>query len=123
MKDKYDEAVEYLRQNPAEIQEAWTQTWEHKAGCLFRPVAKSHAPEGHCWPKRSIDAERCGCLTTIRGQTGGGFGYAIVAETDELTQAIIADGRIPKSVDEITVDNLEVFAEWNRRIDKELGRE
>lgn len=52
-----------------------------------------------------------GCLTQIR--RGGNWSY-----TAELTAAIRADERIPKDVADITVADLPVFAEWQRKIDK-----
>jgi hypothetical protein len=39
-----------------------------------------------------------------------------------LTKAIRADARIPEGPQWITVNDLPVFAEWQRRLDKELKR-
>lgn len=100
MKDKYDEAVEYLTQNPTKILDAWHHPHSQTGGCLF-----VHAG------RRFI----CGCLTQIRKGIYD-------AETPALTAAIRADGRIPVDVAEITVASLPVFTEWQRRLDKELNR-
>jgi len=112
--DKYDKAIELLTRadNPrVEIYDAWAQCSTHPAGCLFGYVSKNR--------QQYIDKvgpyQVCGCLTQIRREAE--------AETPELTLAIRADKRIPKIPNSITLKDLPVFAEWQRRIDKELGRE
>ena len=104
MSDKYDKAIEYLTDHPSEIERAWNNPRNHEMGCLFtyaqHPV---------------FDRFMCGCLTQIRE---GGMG----AQTKELTKAIRADRGIPFRAEDITVETLPVFAEWQRRLDKELGR-
>lgn len=112
MTDKYDEAIEYLATHPGEIRAAWREAsteegeQEHPAHCLFQGATKN----GHI----DLDAG-CGCLTQIRC----GF---LKAETPELTEAIKSDMRIPASVLSVKVNHLPIFAEWQRRIDKELNR-
>jgi len=98
MTDKYDEAIAYLTARPDRIYYAWDHPYE-PMGALFR-----YAGEG------------CGCLTQIRSDP------EMRAATPELTAAIRADKRIPLSPKDITVELLPIFAEWQRRIDKELGR-
>lgn len=56
------------------------------------------------------------CLTMIRGSH-------YLATTPELTRAIKGDSRIPFHYNSVEPDNLQVFKEWQRRLDKELGRE
>jgi len=108
--DRYDHAVAYLTAAPHEICEAWSHpgTWAgrvaHPAGCLFRPAAETHK----CDPS-------VGCLTQIAD------GHRL-AETSEITTMIRADTRIPLSPESITVDDLPVFAEWQRRLDTYFGR-
>lgn len=102
--DKYDRAVAYLTEHPEEIQEAWANPIRHEAGCIFGYAAG---------PDRKM-IHYIGCLTQIKG---GLFR----AETEALTEAIRADVRIPDRFD-ITVLNLPVFAEWQRRLDVELNR-
>lgn len=101
MKDKYDEAIEYLTKYPEEIAHAWSGG--HTAECLFDLAG------------RSSDGDY-GCLTMIRGCDKW------EAETPELTQQIRDDHRIPKWGHSITVADLPVFAEWQRRLDRELNR-
>lgn len=58
-----------------------------------------------------------GCLTQIRNHPKM-YKAVVNGEADEeLTTSIAADTRIPKVVEAITVDSLEVFAEWQRKID------
>lgn len=97
-KDKYDLAIEFLKQAPATmIGEAWQDPEHHEAGCLFM------------WANKSA-----GCLTQIRKHDCYLDGTPLVAE-------ISKDERIPKNWDEITVEILPFFAEWQRRLDRELG--
>lgn len=112
MPDCYDAAIAYLQDHPGEIHEAWNHPCFHPAGCLFRYV-------------HNRERVKCcaGCLTQIRA--GGGV---VAAGRDglgdpKLTREIRADERIPKSPHAITLDDLPVFAEWNRRLDQELDRE
>lgn len=105
--DKYDKAVQYLTEHPGEIEEAWNYPEEHVAGCLFRYTGVS-----------SEGTDCYGCLTQVKS---GDLGWP--APTEALTQAIRNDPRIPTQVLSITVESLSVFAEWNRRLDAELGEE
>jgi len=108
--DKYDEAIEFLKAHPSEIHEAWSEIEDdppHPAHCLFQAATKDG---------RVDSIASFGCLTQIRGM--GSWDAA----TPELTEAIRADDRIPGNPLSISVDHLPVFAEWQRRIDRELGR-
>lgn len=112
--DKYDEAVAYLTEHPGEIEAAWREDNcgdgpQHPAHCLFTRVTptgrQEQSPESLCL---------VGCLTQIRNTH--------VAWTAELTKAIRADNRIPRDPEGITPKTLPIFRDWQRRIDKELGR-
>jgi hypothetical protein len=115
--DKYDIAVAYLREHPEEIPDAWNNPsgqvqGENRGEPLFGYVAPN--------PFRSIvdignGLIKCGCLTQVA--LGEEEAY-----TDDLTQKIRSDHRIPTKPEDITVNDLEVFAEWQRKIDKELNR-
>lgn len=100
--DKYDEQIEELTENPKQIRKQWV------AGKgLFQFCSKSG----------ENDFDKCGCLTMIA------HGTYREAETENLTKAIRADkARIPAHSRAITLESLPIFAEWQRRIDKELGR-
>jgi hypothetical protein len=114
--DKYDIAVTYLREHPEEIHDAWNHPQGRYEGeNLGEPLFGYVAPN----PGRSLSilpdgcSKMCGCLTQIVSGVREAY-------TQELTKQIRADKRIPHS--DITVNDLEVFAEWQRKIDKELNR-
>lgn len=109
-KDKYDRAIEHLAKHPEKIEEAWNMA----------PAR----PNGIHDDVRGVDDERClfavtgpgcGCLTQVRLGTSE-------APTPGLTASIRADYRIPRDEEDITVEDLHVFAEWQRKIDAMYGR-
>jgi len=104
--DKYDKAVEYLMgcngNFEGEVTKAWFDPSGHPAGSLFAFI-------------RSPGKYLGGCLTMIKRGT-------YEAETESLTDAIRADTRIPTDEAYVKRKHLPVFAEWQRRIDKELSR-
>jgi len=112
--DKYDKAVQYLTEHPEAIYDAWdtatasTSLQQYPiASCLFRaitPDGESYQPGNSC----------CGCLTQVKYEDYRAF-------SGKLTQEIRADDRIPEPED-ITLEHLPIFAEWQRRVDVELNR-
>jgi hypothetical protein len=108
--DRYDKAIAYLEAHPSEIASAWANPFFHPGGALFLYVTHNSG--------ESIDLGRgrfklCGCLTQVRRGTRD-------AETEELTEEIRNDTRIPRDFDNVGINNLAVFAEWQRRLDREL---
>lgn len=108
--DAYDEIVEALKKTPdSEFRQrafsAWNEPWAFPEGILF----------GFCEPNRFDYGSPCGCLTMVKEGTRR-------AATLELTLEIRADDRLPKFDSGITKENLHVFAEWQRRMDRDLGR-
>ncbi len=101
--DKYDEQIARLREKPEDIRKEWGY-----GGGIFGFATKTRQTV-------NSDGNTCGCLTMVRD----GFN----AETPELTEAIRADGRIPTNACEITIDDLPIFAEWQRKMDAMWGRE
>ncbi len=102
--DKYDEAIAYLTANPEKIWDAWDKPISRDGGCLFDRCAKNVGDRSY------------GCLTQVRaGQRSGQRSGCFVDE-------IRADERIPISGESIRIKHFPVFAEWQRKIDKELGR-
>lgn len=101
--DKYDKAIDYLTENPDKIYSSWnfagTNNQNPIASCLFDSVGPFL---------------ECGCLTQVKYDGAKAASFS-------LARDIYNDNRIPKP-DNITVEDLPVFAEWQRRIDKELGR-
>lgn len=112
MPDKYDKAIDYLTKNPDQIWANWACPSITTGGCLFQFAT----PNGHARHNETI----YGCLTTIRSSEGHPFGG--LAYTPELTEAIQADERIPECGRKIKVEDLPVFAQWQRHIDRELNR-
>ncbi len=114
--DKYDKAVEYLTANPKCIKTAWGNAISGHGGAGHDLTEYQHN-EAHdrasCLFKNCGDIRATGCLTQIAHGNR-------VAETEKLTAAIFADRhRIPMDGDAIEIEDLQVFAEWRRRIDKE----
>lgn len=108
--DIYDEAVASLRNKTVDqIIKIWNTPKDYPEGILFRAATK----DGVCTLEK-------GCLTQVRNYWLGGLHYE--AENDKLTSEIGHDERIPRDGDDINHDNLYVFAEWQRKLDKELGR-
>jgi hypothetical protein len=107
--DRYDQEVERLTARPEKITWSW-----HLYGPLF----------GSCGTDRTgttssrQDGKIIRCLTMIRL---GGVGY--VAELPRLTQEIRRDSRIPTLAEDIKPHHLPVFAERQRWLDRELGRQ
>lgn len=103
----YIAAVNFLRQNPDIVREAWSQPSGCPGGILF----------GFCSRDRRAIKEDVGCLTMVRHGNDA-------AATVGLTERIRADVRIPCYTDsEALIINLMVFAEWQQIMDDELGRE
>ena len=107
MLDKYDAQIQRIitSENPEEVIRF---EWGHGIG-LFdfcTQDRRAYTPDGR----------KVGCLTMVRS----GLYHA---ETPELTAAIRADTRIPSDLRGITVDDLPIFADWQRRLDEELQRD
>jgi hypothetical protein len=102
--DKYDLEIERITKavDNGDSEAIWG-AWFH-ATCLFQFASRSGRT------KKSI-----GCLTMIRHNP-----KRFHAETEALTEEISKDERIPKNENGITIKTLPVFAEWQRRLDKEL---
>lgn len=110
MSDAYDKAVESLKgKTKGEIYDIWGNPDLYKNGpsILFSYAGVDRYGEHTC---------NIGCLTMIRRSPD-----LFWADTPELTKAILEDDRIPTHIDDC--EDFTIFAEWQRRIDKELGRE
>lgn len=111
--DYYDRAVAYLTERPSSIFAAWLRHDTHPCGRLFAISSVSRRPE-----TLAFDGERsCGCLTAIRNTP-----ETYAAPSEELTLAIMADERLPGNPLHLGLEHLPAFAEWQRRLDKELNR-
>lgn len=108
-KDAYDVAIDVVKNknNLSEIYRYWGSASRLPTTvpyCLFRIADNGGSMNG-------------GCLTMIKG------GRYIVDGRNDLTELVRKDIRLPLRPEEITVENLSVFAEWQRRLDVELDRE
>lgn len=106
----YDEQIQFLQANPEEIDNQWRE-----AIGLFVFVHPEIV-------KTATIPKECGCLSMIRSQQiYGSYAYGKSQLSDpELTQQILTDERIPKRPDDIRVEHLPVFKEWQLRLDKEI---
>lgn len=104
-KDEYDDAIAYLTANPSDIMNAWHNPSDVEGGCLFRYTSGERS--GTYW---GGTRPACGCLTQV---ASGAFPSPNV----QLTLEIRKDSRIPHMPEDITVDDLPVFAEWQRKLD------
>jgi len=89
------------------VYESWN--WPYAHGQLF----------GYCTSDYNdfIGGVYCGCLTQVKAGRDR-------AQTEEVTQMIRGDERIPKNYQHIThPDQLAVFVEWQRKLDALWGRE
>jgi len=113
--DIYSNAVNFFRNNPNKIPEIWDDPKSHWAGVLFQSVT----PDG----TSQINKEGflCGDLCEIRSSCADAWNL-------ELQMEIMNDPRLPKIyasnnyIPQISIEALDVFAEWQRKIDKALNR-
>ena len=129
IKDRYDEAIEYLTDNPEQIMDCWDRAWLSEHGDLFKYVSPGGRWE--CRINERLDSPSCGCLTQIRDSFLNHRKGALLkiasdksgmAIDEELTKEIQLDQRIPSNPEDITVESLPVFAEWQRKLDKIYNR-
>lgn len=96
--------VDYLTKNPDEISDYWLQ-----GTSLFGFVSLSN--------DLSTVPIKCGCLTMIsKGNSRAINSNGSVNE--ELTLRIRGDERLPSTVNDIKVEHLPVFMEWQLEIQK-----
>lgn len=103
--NQYDEQIEHLTKNPQLIELHWIS-----AKGLFK-----------CIGKDIIGVAYAGCLTTIKRYPDNSTPIKAIINGhvhEGITQAIIADERIPARYTDITVEMLPVFKEWQERIDE-----
>lgn len=113
--DVYSKALKYFKENPSRIPEVWDDPKSHWSGVLFQSVT----PDGY--GQQNENGLFCGDLCEIRSLMASAW-------TLELQEEIMNDHRIPKLyasngyLPKLTIEILEVFAEWQRKIDIEIGR-
>ena len=104
MTDIYDEEIARItREVNAGDTSAIKRAWGRES-----PLFAFVGPSGTTYHRHG-----CGCLTQIREGIASAFARPGVVDV-ELTIAIRADERIPVNYWEITLEDLPVFAEWQR---------
>jgi hypothetical protein len=121
MADKYDEAIAEL-EGAKDFNRAVTSAWvdageKTTAGLLFQFCNKKNERGRQVAMSDNGNVVRIGCLTQIRDSP------LHIAETETLTTAIRADEKLPNSTDGVRHEHLSLLADWQRRIDRELGRD
>lgn len=116
--DCYDRAVGILTRHPHLIPAAWSlvipgPSTERRS----RLVKYCHCLFGYITPDRQLCHCGDGCLTQIRH-----LGTWANAGNSEFTKAIQSDTRIPHG-GQVTIDDLPIFAGYQRRADKILNRD
>lgn len=101
----YDRQIAKLTENPQQIQIDWSI-----GEGLFKFVE----------PQDKMFYEHSGCLTMIRDRPQLSKAYTNSGVDEKLTLEIASDERIPKYNNDITVESLPVFKEWQEKIDKLL---
>lgn len=117
-RDKYDRAIEYLTKHPEDLFMSWLFPERNTAGCLFAMASKTGG-----------NVPGVGCLTTIKNGTDYDGVDRVVEGRPDLTQRIRDDPRIPVTSSSARRDKFSIpaesylaLAEWQRILDKELGR-
>lgn len=118
MKDKYDREIQRLndqikKPDPGKDPKRWAIHVVGLSWCKAEPLFAVATKSGY---RDTGDDHECGCLTEIRQSSYG------VQGRPDLAARIKADLRLPKSVDRIRPKHLPIFAEWQRILDRELGR-
>lgn len=99
----YDAQIARLTKNPRGIR----QEWSDSIG-LFQFATNTE----------DILVGKCGCITMIRNHPEEYGVYINYQPHEELTEAIAADERLPKSDIEIELRHLPVFKEWQEKLDQ-----
>jgi len=121
--DKYDEAIDYLTEYPEEIGDAWNspKVHEHEGGILFGFVALDWGDNKEKVRVDGVGVGTCGCLQQIRKARKDGYdgksGSMAMSHWPRLWKEIARDRRLPIESGDITVKDLPVFAEWQRKLD------
>ena len=132
-KDQYNKAAKWLTDNPKYIEIAWDEALVPDDEDFASIARRKRNGKGFTGEEHMEAHKRAACLFKNCGDKRGQFksdgcltqvahgGCSRGAGTEELTQSIRADAaNIPEDGAAIGVSDLPVFAEWRRRIDKEI---
>ena len=126
--DKYDKAIAYLTRHPEHIHDAWgcPGDYQGRGGELFGFVGPDWSSSSNSYEVRGEVSGTCGCLQQIR-QAYKNEDVQYMNELDSTDMAlsfwprqwarIAMDRRLPAESEDIGVEDLHVFAEWQRKID------
>ena len=123
-KDKYDHAIDYLTEHPSHIESAWGDPsgWEGKGGELFGCVGPDWKSNSNPGMHNRVKTGTCGCLQQIRqaakNGSDGTSGEMEMAHWPRLWQKIADDRSLPSESEDIGIEDLPVFAMWQREIDE-----
>jgi len=126
--DKYDKAIAYLERHPEDIHDAWGNpgTYEGRGGELFGFVGPDWSSSSNSYEVRGEVSGTCGCLQQIRqAYKNEEVQYMNELESTDMALSfwprqwarIAMDRRLPWNDEEIGLEHLPVFAEWQRKID------
>ena len=125
--DKYDDAIAYLTENPEDIHDAWSdpEEWEGRGGELFGFVGPDWKDNSNTVAYRGEVSGTCGCLQQIRAAyKSEKCGMYALDDTNmtlshwpDLWERIARDRRLPADSSDIGLEDLPVFAEWQRKLD------
>ncbi len=122
-KDKYDFAMQYLQENPDEIYDAWGDPgeFEGRGGELFGFVGPDWTSSSNEGRYEGTVGGTCGCLQQIRKAKedghDGSSGDMCMSHWPRLWEQIASDRRLPFDSCDIGLEDLPVFAEWQRKVD------
>lgn len=122
--DAYDRMIESLADSPRSVTYAWDYPSREDCGPLFAKCS---------FDRSDVHHRACGCLTQIR-YSDTNIVVGRDGPREDLTYQIASDERLPTDIwdfhrdftaadRQTRVAMLQPFAEWQRRLDKELGRE
>jgi len=125
--DKYDIAIKFLQEHPERLKESWFHTVP-ETQCLFQYItidgqkAKS-IPD----PMDEFSMEETGMLhsaglTEIHNKDLDFYPICNGVLDEDLCDMIGEDNRIPNGLLTLKMEDLPVFAEWQRKIDARWGR-
>lgn len=111
--DIYDREIARLTQEPELIRESWN-TAEPLFRYIFNTSRRFSVDPNNAVPQLL----NCGCLTMYR--TGFYRPEQLPTKLQPVAREIASDERIPRSEFDIQPHHLPVFAEWQRRLDREF---
>lgn len=111
VKDRYDQEVEILTENPALIHIAWAVT-----SALFRPMLR-HKEDVRVCPSCLTQAKLWIERALREHDPKPAYNNLVRLAGDDVVQQLWCDDQIPSDERDITVSQLKEFARWQRAMD------